>query len=81
MNLTASSLYGTTPQAPSYVAAPTQPMGAELGAAATSARELVNPNNPLFWFGLLLAVAVGAAGFAGSGRVGPVKVAGSVGKT
>lgn len=77
----AASLYGATPQAPSYVAAPTQAMAAEHGAKGTDLRELVNIHNPLVWFGLVFFVTVGAASFAGSGRIGPVKVSGSVGES
>jgi hypothetical protein len=41
---------------------------------------LINPRNPLFVFGVVLAVTVGAVGVAGAARVGPVKASGSVGK-
>lgn len=39
-----------------------------------------HPNHPLFIFGGLLLAAAGLIGFSASGRVGPVKAAGSVGK-
>jgi hypothetical protein len=69
MDWSASSLYGATPQAPSYgVAAPTQGMGTD--DIATGWRGLVDPNNPLMWFGIVLLVTVGAAGVAGSVRLG-----------
>lgn len=76
---TASSLYGVNPQSGSYgVAAPTQAMASD---AATPAgwRGLVDPANPLVWFGALLLVTVGAAGVAGSVRLGKATLRASVG--
>ena len=73
----ASALYGATPQAPSYgVAAPTQTMGTD--DIITGWKGLLDPHNPLFWFGVVLAVTFGAAGVAGSVRVGRAKVSGSI---
>jgi hypothetical protein len=43
-------------------------------------RGLADPGNPLVWFGLILLITVGAAGAAGSVRLGPAKLSGSVGK-
>jgi len=76
---TAQSMYGATPQMPNQVATPLE------GAMSTdlsdgSWKTLINPHNPLFIFGVVLAVTVGAVGVAGSARVGPVKASGSVGK-
>lgn len=66
---TAQSLYGATPQAPSYgVAAPTQGMSTD--DITSGWRGLIDPNNPLMWFGVVLLVTVGAAGVAGSVRLG-----------
>lgn len=77
MNFDAQSLYGATPQAPSYgVAAPTQAMGTDDIAAGW--KGLVDPNNPLFWFGAILLVTVGAVGVAGSVRLGRARVAASI---
>lgn len=76
----ASTLYGATPQAPSWaVAAPTQAMG--MDDLKTGWRALVDPRNPLLWFGAVLLVTVGAAGVAGAVRLGPVRAAASVGST
>lgn len=73
----ASSLYGTTPQAPSYgIAAPTQHMGTD--DIASGVRGLFDPNNPLLWFGAVLLVTVGAAGVAGSVRLGNAKLSASL---
>lgn len=77
----ASTLYGTTPQGPSYgveVAAPTANMGTDDVTAGW--RGLVDPANPLFWFGAILLVTVGAAGVAGSVRLGRARVQASVGQ-
>lgn len=77
MNYDGPSLYGTTPQAPSYgYAAPTQHMGTDDIAAGV--KGLVDPNNPLMWFGLVLLVTVGAAGVAGSVRLGRAKLSASL---
>jgi hypothetical protein len=73
----ASSLYGATPQAPSYgVAAPTAQMGTDDLTAGW--KGLMDPHNALFWVGVVLAVTFGAAGVAGSVRVGRAKVSGSI---
>lgn len=80
MPYTAQSLYGATPQAPSYgVAAPTQGMSTD--NIATGWKGLIDPNNPLVWFGAILLVTVGAAGVAGSVRLGRAKISASVGTT
>lgn len=77
---TASGLYGITNQGPSYgVAAPTQRMGTD--ELDTGFRALIDPKNPLVWFGVLLLVTVGAAGVAGSGKLGPISIGAKIGKT
>jgi hypothetical protein len=78
---TASTLYGATPQAPSYAAtaAPTQAM-AHTDDISTGVRGLFDLNNPLVWFGVILLVTVGAAGAAGSVRLGKAKFSASVDK-
>lgn len=43
-------------------------------------RALLDPHSPLFWAGVFIAVTFGAAGGAGSVRLGRAKVSGSVGK-
>jgi hypothetical protein len=76
---TAASQYGATPQIPSQVATPLEgAMADDMGG--NSWQTLINPKNPLFFFGVVLAVTLGAVGVAGSARVGPVKASGSVGK-
>lgn len=75
----AQSVYGVTPQSPSWGAAsPTQAMGTDV-TNAHGWKGLVDPDNPLMWFGLILLVTAGAAGVAGSVRLGPAKLSGSVG--
>ncbi len=69
----AQSVYGVTPQVGSYgVAAPTQQMGTDDITAGW--RGLVDPNNPLMWFGVVLLITVGAAGVAGSVRLGRARI-------
>jgi hypothetical protein len=75
----AQTLYGQTPQAPSYgIAAPTQQMGTD--DIRTGVRGLVDPHNPLMWFGAVLLVTVGLAGVAGSVRLGRAKISAQVGQ-
>ena len=57
------------------------PLAGSTGLTSTASSPIWHPDNPLLWFGGLLAVIAGAAGFAASGRVGPVKASGSIGKT
>lgn len=74
---TAQSVYGQTPQAPSYgIAAPTQSMATDDIVAGW--KGLLDPGNPLVWFGAILLVTVGAAGVAGSVRIGKAKLSGSL---
>lgn len=69
----ARSVYGATPQAPSYgIAAPTQQMATDDITAGW--KGLVDPNNPLMWFGVILLITVGAAGVAGSVRLGRARL-------
>lgn len=81
MTFTAQGLYGATPQAPSYAptAAPTQSM-AYTDDLRSGVAGLVDPANPLFWFGVVLAVTVGAAGAAGSVRLGRATLKASIDK-
>lgn len=77
----ADTVYGTSPQIPSVgVAAVTEPMGVS-ATHRGGAAGLVDPHNPLFWFGALMLLTVGAAGVSGSARFGPVHVGASAGKT
>lgn len=63
------------------VAAGTQVISAGADDQGSGIGQLINPRNPLVWFGALLLVTVGAAGLAGSVRLGPARVSGSVGKS
>lgn len=77
---TAAEMYGVGPQVPaSGIAAPTQAMGS-LEDHGGGLRALVDPGNPLVWFGVILLVSVGAAGFAGSVRLGKAKVSAGIDK-
>jgi hypothetical protein len=73
----ASQVFGIAPQQPSYgVAAPTQAVGVSTDPGGW--RALVDPHNPLVWFGAVLLVTVGAAGLAGSVRLGKATISASV---
>lgn len=75
----ASEMFGIGAQGPSYgVAAPTQAMGS--GMLDGGWRSLLDPDNPLMWFGVVLLVTVGAAGVAGSIRLGKAKLSASLDK-
>lgn len=74
---TAQALYGAAPVSPSTgVAAPTQTMATD--DVRTGWSGLLDPNNPLVWFGGILLVTVGAAGVAGSVRLGKAKLSASI---
>jgi hypothetical protein len=45
----------------------------------TGLRSLLDPNNPLLWFIVVVAVTMGAAGVAGSVRLGKAKFSASAG--
>lgn len=80
--LDATSLYGAQPQAPSPGAGrPTEHMSIGAMDIEGGWKGLVDPRNPLVWFGLLLAITVGAAGVSGSVKVGPGKASASLGET
>jgi len=80
MGWDATTLYGTTPQAPTWggAAAPTQAMATT--ARSGGWRGLVDPHNPLAWFGAVLLVTVGAAGLSGTVRLGRAKLSAALNK-
>lgn len=83
-DLDSLSVYGfgaDTSMPTAGVARPTEVMSIASTDLATGARALVDPKNPLFYLGLLLAITFGAAGISGSARVGKVKVSGTAGST
>ena len=78
---TASQLYGTSPQVPvAGVAAVTQPMGVYSQGVGDGYKSLIDPHNPLMWFGVFLLATVGAAGVSGSARLGPARASAGLGK-
>jgi hypothetical protein len=42
---------------------------------------ILDPENPVFWFGVFLAFTLGAVGVAGAVRLGPARARVSVGET
>ena len=81
MSLMAADIYGTAPVYTPAVAPQTAVSATDATSTTAGWRSLVDPANPIVWFGVILAVTVGAAGLAGSARVGPVRVGGQVGRT
>lgn len=79
--LFAADLYGVGPVYQPSVKPDTAMSATDATSTTVGLRSLVDPKNPVVWFGVVLLVAVGAAGFAGSVRLGPAKVGGQVGKT
>jgi len=66
-------MYGAPPQVPSFgLAAPTQGMATD--NITSGWRGLIDPRNPLVWAGAILLVTIGAAGAAGSVRLGKARV-------
>jgi hypothetical protein len=81
-NFNARGLYGMTAAAPASASMDYSPGVATIaGPSSSDGSTWYSPDHPLFVFGVLLAAAFGLIGFAGAGRVGPAKVAGSIGKT
>lgn len=77
---TAAAQYGCAPMMPTAgPAAVTQQMGSA-GDRLSGWSALVHPDNPLLWFGGLLAVTFGLAGVAGRVRLGPASAGVKVGK-
>jgi hypothetical protein len=76
--MTAANIYGTAPVTVGAVAPPVAVTAA--GPSSTGWRAAVDPQNPIVWMVAIVLVTVGAAGVAGSARVGPAKVSGALGK-
>jgi hypothetical protein len=81
---TAENLYGVQPSIPGGTGGagykhPTSGMSISFGDIP-GWRAFVDPHNPLFVFGLLLAATFGAIGVSGSARLGPAKLAADLGK-
>jgi hypothetical protein len=78
MDGTASRIYGT---APVFVGA--VPADTALSATDATRRGLgafVDPHNPVLWLLGIVLVTVGAAGIAGSVKLGPAAIGGKIGK-
>lgn len=76
----ASQIYGTQPQIPAAgLQAVTEPMG--ISRDDNGWRNLIDPHNGIFWFGVFLLATVGAAGVSGSARIGPARASAGIGDT
>ncbi|MBN9326218.1 MAG: hypothetical protein BGO38_07920 [Cellulomonas sp. 73-145] len=72
--------YGLSPDAPTTTAQSELHAVASPGVGDAAAGQLLNPENPLLWFGVIAAITLGLAAFSTSVRVGPAKAALSLGK-
>ena len=79
MDMTAANIYGTAPTFIGSVPAQTA-MDATDSIGSGGWKSLTKPSNPVFWFGVVLLVTVGAAGLAGSVRLGPASIKANIGK-
>ncbi len=75
----AADIYGTPPV---YQPAVTDQSFSGTDATSTTRghKSLLDPRSPVVWFGAILLITVGAAGVAGSVRLGPAAVGGKIGK-
>lgn len=77
----AETLYGAQPQIPGATSGVSKPTrGLAIGREDRGWAGLVDPQNPLVIFGLVLAATLGVIGVSGSARLGPAKVAADLGK-
>lgn len=81
MDFFAANIYGTAPVAIPAVAPPASASSTDALGHAGGWKGLVSPKNPLMWLGLIGLATVGAAGLAGSVRLGPAKASASLGKS
>jgi hypothetical protein len=65
-----------------FAVPPTMPQTttATLAAGQEFTTGILNPQNPLFWFGMILAATLGFVAISGNIRVGPVKAGAQIGK-
>lgn len=79
--MTAENLIGYTPVLPDNAHTSTMPGIARSAGPSSHANEpLFSPDNPLFWFGLLLAGTFGLVAISTSVRLGPGRASVSIGK-
>ena len=76
----ASDIYGTAPVYVPSIQPDTAMSATDARSGSWGWRRAIDPRNPLVWFGAILLVTVGAAGVAGSVRLGPAAIGGKVGK-
>jgi len=77
-NGTAADIYGT---APTFIGAvPADTAISATDSARRGVKALVDPNNPVLWLLGIVLITVGAAGVAGSVRLGPAKIGANLGK-
>lgn len=78
-NMNARDLFGYAGQGPTYGSmSPLAHLNTD--DYDTGWRALVNPHNPLFWFGVVLGATALALGAAGSIKLGPAEFSAKVGK-
>lgn len=75
---TAADIYGT---APTFIGAvPADTAISATDSVRTGLKAFTDPNNPVLWLLGIVLVTVGAAGVAGSVRLGPSKISANIGK-
>jgi hypothetical protein len=75
--LSVHALTGLSPVESNYVAhGPTQ----QIGHGDHDSAGLFHPDNPLFWFGVVLAASFGLIGVSGSVKLGRAKASAGIGK-
>lgn len=80
-DMTAASIYGTAPVFVPAVQPDTMHSATDSAQLKRGLKAALDPGNPLLWFAGILLVTVGAAGFAGSVKLGPAKIGAAVGKS
>jgi hypothetical protein len=81
MDFYAANIYGTGPVAVPAVSPPASASSTDALGHAGGWKGLVSPKNPLMWIGAIALATMGAAGLAGSVRLGPAKASASLGKS
>ena len=79
MEGTAAYIYGTAPTFIPAVAPDTALSATD--SARRGLKAFTDPQNPVTWLVGLVLVTIGFAGIAGSVKLGPAKLGGSIGKT
>lgn len=75
-----AEIYGTAPTYTPAVPPQTAMSATDSAMVKRGFRGLIDPGSPILWLAGIALVTIGAAGFAGSVRLGPAKLGGKIGK-